>query len=151
MLSRLAQIGSIAVGRALLQPGWRWSTSIGQLTGDALCSVHHISLVLSGRIRFEMEDGESAEIGPGMLVDVPPGHDAWVVGDEPVVIVDLYGNAGDVGLRTEHQRVVTTVLMSDIVESRPRPASWATHRGDSYWASTIGSFGRCWIDLAEQR
>ena len=85
-----------------------------------------------------MADGESVEIGANTLVDVPPGHDAWVVGDEPVVIVDLYGNAGDVGLRTEHQRVVTTVLMSDIVES----TATAGKLGDTPWRQLLGEHDR---------
>src|SRR3954464_11800970 len=75
MDSELAQIGSIGVGRATLQPGWRWTTPIGPLIGDPLCQVHHVSLVLSGRIGFETEDGESGEFGPNTLVDVAPGHD----------------------------------------------------------------------------
>jgi len=82
MESELVQVGPIAVGRAVLEPGWRWSTSLKPVSGGESCQVHHITLVLSGRIRFEMEDGETAEFGPNTLVDVPPGHDAWVVGDE---------------------------------------------------------------------
>jgi class 3 adenylate cyclase len=138
MDSQLAQIGSIGVGRALLQPGWRWSTSIGPVTGDALCQVHHISLVLAGRIAFQTEDGDVAEIGPDTLVDVPPGHDAWVVGDERVVLIDLYGNAGDVGLPTTRQRVVTTILMSDIVES----TATAARLGDARWRQLLSEHDR---------
>ena len=135
---QLTQIGSIGVGRAILAPGWRWSTSIGPITGDALCQVHHISLVLAGRIIFEMADGEYGEFGPNMLVDVPPDHDAWVVGDEAAVVVDLYGNAGDVGMPTEHQRVVTTVLMSDIVDS----TATAGRLGDGRWRQLLGEHDR---------
>ena len=138
MDSVLVQIGSIAVGRAFLEPGWRWTTSVGPLTGDALCQVHHVNLVLSGRIHFEMEDGEEAEFGPNTVIDVPPGHDAWVVGDEVVVLVDAYGNAGEVGLPTEHQRVVTTVLMSDIVNS----TATAGRLGDARWRQLLGDHDR---------
>jgi hypothetical protein len=69
MDSQLARIGPIGVGRAVLAPGWRWTTSIGPLLGDASCQVHHISLVLSGRIAFQMEDGEAGEFGANTLVD----------------------------------------------------------------------------------
>ena len=138
MESQLVQIGSIAVGHATLEPGWRWTTSIGPATGDALCQVHHINLVLSGRIRFRMADGEEAEIGRNTLIDVPPGHDAWVVGDEPAVMVDLYGNAGDIGLPTEHQRVITTVLMSDIVDS----TATAGRLGDAQWRQLLSEHDR---------
>ena len=138
MKSELVQVGSIAVGRAFLEPGWRWTTSIGPVTGDALCQVHHVSLVVSGRMAFQMNDGEASEFGPNAVVDVPPGHDAWVVGGETVVLVDLYGNAGDVGLPTEHQRVVTTVLISDIVDS----TATAGKMGDTPWRQLLGEHDR---------
>jgi len=138
MDSQGVQIGSITVGRATLQPGWRWTTSIGPLTGDALCQVHHVSLVQSGRICFQLDGGEAAEFGPDTLVDVPPGHDAWVVGDERVVLVDLYGNAFDVGVPTDHQRVVTTVLISDIVDS----TATAGQIGDMRWRQLLGEHDR---------
>ena len=138
MESQLATIGAIAVGRAILQPGWRWTTSIGSVTGESLCQVHHITLVLSGRICFEMADGEAAEFGPNTLVDVPPGHDAWVVGDEPIVLIDLYGNAGDVGMPTDSQRIVTTILMTDIVDS----TATAARLGDARWRQLLSEHNR---------
>ena len=138
MHSKLVQIGSIAVGHATLEPGWRWSTSIGPVTGAALCQVHHVNLVLQGRIHFRMEDGEEGEFGPNTVIDVPPGHDAWVAGDELVVLIDAYGNAGDVGLPVEHQRVVTTVLMTDIVDS----TATAGRLGDARWRELLGEHDR---------
>ncbi len=138
MQSQLANLGAITVGRAVLAPGWNWSASIGSLTGATLCHVHHVNLVLSGWIRFVMEDGESGEFGPNTVVDVPPGHDAWVVGDEPVVIIDLYGNAGDVGVPVEHQRVVTTILMTDIVNS----TATAGRLGDAKWRQLLAEHDR---------
>ena len=146
MDSVLVQIGSIAVGRAYLEPGWRWTTSIGPVTGDALCQVHHVNVVLSGRIHFQMEDGEEAEFGPNTVIDIPPGHDAWVVGDELVVLLDSYGNAGDVGLPMEHQRVVTTVLMSDIVDS----TATAGRLGDARWRQLLGEHDRLVRTLLER-
>jgi class 3 adenylate cyclase len=138
MESQLTQIGPIGVGRAMLQPGWRWSASIGPLTGEAWCQVHHVQLVLAGRIAFQMQDGESDDFGPNWVVEVLPGHDAWVVGDEPVVIYDFYGNAGDVGLPTDHQRIVTTVLISDIVDS----TATAGRLGDNRWRQLLGQHNR---------
>ena len=73
METQLANVGPIAVGRAVLEPGWRWSTSVRPVAGGTTCQVHHISLVLSGRIRFEMEDGEAGEFGPNTIVDVRAG------------------------------------------------------------------------------
>jgi class 3 adenylate cyclase len=138
MASQLTQVGPITVGRAVIEPGWRWSTSIGALSGDALCQVHHITVVLAGRIAFEMEDGEVAEVGANTLIDVPPGHDAWVVGDERVEIIDLYGYAGDVGVRADHQRAVTTILMSDIVDS----TAIARELGDRRWRQLLAEHDR---------
>jgi class 3 adenylate cyclase len=138
MDSQLVNLGPIAIGHATLSPGWRWTTSIGPKTGDALCQVHHVNLVVSGRIRFALPSGEEAEIGPMSVVDVPPGHDAWVVGDEPVVMFDLFGNAADIGLPAEHERVVTTVLISDIVES----TATAHRMGDGSWRQLLAEHDR---------
>ena len=138
MASQLVKVGPIAVGRAVLDPGWRWTTSIGPAIGDALCQVHHITVVLAGRIAFQMEDGEHAEVGPNTVIDVPPGHDAWVVGDEPVVIIDLYGYAVDVGIAAERHRVVTTILMSDIVDS----TATARQLGDRRWRQLLAEHDR---------
>lgn len=138
MDSQLVQVGALAVGRAVLEPGWRWSTSIGPLSGDASCQVHHLQLLLSGRMGFQLDDGETAEVGPGTIADVPPGHDAWVIGDEPVVIVDFYGNVSYVGMPVEHQRVVTTILMTDIVDS----TSTLAQVGDARWRQILGEHDR---------
>jgi len=138
MESALYEVGAIAFGRAVLQPGWRWATSIGTLSGEALCQVHHINLILSGRICFQMANGETAEYGADTFVDVPPGHDAWVVGVEPVVLLDLFGNAVDVGRPSESRRVVTTVLMTDIVDS----TGTASRLGDVRWRQLLGEHDR---------
>lgn len=146
MESVLVEIGSVGVGRAVLAPGWRWTSSIGPITGDALCQVHHVSVVLSGRIGFQMESGEAEECGPDSLVDVPPGHDAWVIGDEPVVLIDLYGNARDVGLPTDHQRVITTLLITDIVGS----TAIAARLGDMRWRQLLAEHDRLVRTLLER-
>jgi class 3 adenylate cyclase len=138
MDAALIEVGSIAIGRAVLSPGWRWSTSIGPSSGDKSCQVHHLTLLLSGRVGFEMDDGETAEFGPDTVFDVPPGHDAWVVGDEPAVIIDFFGNAGYVGLPVEQQRVVTTILMSDIVDSTATLA----RLGDARWRQLLSEHDR---------
>jgi class 3 adenylate cyclase len=138
MVGQLIAIGSVAVGRAILEPGWRFSTDLGPATGNPSCQVHHVQLVLAGRMGFRMDSGEEAEVGPGDVVDVPRGHDAWVIGDEPAVVVDLYGNVNDVGMPTERQRVVTTILMSDIVES----TTTARQLGDAAWRQLLADHDR---------
>ncbi|WP_329026398.1 cupin domain-containing protein [Streptomyces sp. NBC_00690] len=82
------------VGRAVFEPGWRWSEHIKPLAGTASCQEAHTGYVVSGRIKIVMDGGESAEAGPGDFLQIPPGHDAWVLGEEPCVAVDWtgYGN-----------------------------------------------------------
>jgi class 3 adenylate cyclase len=134
----LVHIGSLTIGRGILEPGWRWSTSLKPIQGTPSCQVHHLEVLLAGRFRVEMDDGEAAEFGPGDVFDVPPGHDAWVVGDEPVVIVDVSGNVGAIAVPGEHERLVTTLLMSDIVDS----TRTAERMGDAAWKQLLADHNR---------
>ena len=79
------------VGRATFQPGWRWSEHVKPIAGTESCQVRHFGYVESGRMRSRTDDGHEFEVGPGDVYAVPPGHDAWVVGDEPAVHVDFAG------------------------------------------------------------
>jgi hypothetical protein len=88
----LFTLGDNAVGRSVYQPGWRWSTDVKAAAGTDLCEVHHRGLTLSGRLHTTLQDGSDIEYGPNDLFDIPPGHDAWVVGDEPWVAVDFFGH-----------------------------------------------------------
>ncbi len=134
----LTRVGTHSVGRGVLEPGWRWSTHMGPTMGTELCPVHHLQLVQSGRFRFRMADGEETELGPGDVADVPPGHDAWVVGDEPCVMLDIAGNIDTIGLPQEHERLVTTLLLTDIVDS----TKTAERLGDQAWKQLIGEHDR---------
>jgi hypothetical protein len=77
------------IARADFRPGFRWSTDVGPIAGTDSCQVRHTGVVLSGRFAIRMDDGTEAEFGPGDAHVVSPGHDAWVVGDEPCVIIDI--------------------------------------------------------------
>ncbi|MER5183029.1 cupin domain-containing protein [Streptomyces sp. NPDC002896] len=79
------------VGRGVFEPGWQWSKHIKPLVGTDSCQATHTGYVVSGRMNIVMDDGDSAEAGPGDLFTIEPGHDAWVVGDEPFVAVDWTG------------------------------------------------------------
>lgn len=83
--------GGVAVGRATYEPGWRWSEHVGAERGEKSCQVAHVVLVLSGRMKVAMDDGRELEVGAGDLCAIPPGHDAWVVGDEPYVSLHFHG------------------------------------------------------------
>ncbi|MFD5506221.1 cupin domain-containing protein [Streptomyces sp. NPDC059761] len=80
-----------AVGRAVFEPGWRWSEHIKPLAGTDSCEAAHTGYVVSGRMKVVMDDGASEEYGPGDFMQVEPGHDAWVLGDEQCVAVDWTG------------------------------------------------------------
>ncbi len=73
----------------VLKPGWRWSEHNRPVVGGDSCASRHLGYVLSGRLAFRMNDGTAAEAGPGSLLEVAPGHDAWVVGQEPCVMIDF--------------------------------------------------------------
>jgi quercetin dioxygenase-like cupin family protein len=81
------------VGRAELEPGWRWSEHVKPIAGTASCQASHTGYCVSGRMMVRMDDGTEQEIGPGEVYVIPPGHDAWVVGDETCVQVDFTGMA----------------------------------------------------------
>lgn len=69
--------------RATFQPGWRWSNDVKPKAGTGSCQAHHLGYALSGRLHVEMDNGEEMDFGPGDVMHVPPGHNAWVEGDEP--------------------------------------------------------------------
>jgi mannose-6-phosphate isomerase-like protein (cupin superfamily) len=89
----LVRIGGLVVGRATYEPGWRWSLHVGG-SSEARCQVEHVGMVVSGRAAVLMDDGEERVMEPGQLFYVAPGHDSWVVGDEPYVSLHFLG-AGD--------------------------------------------------------
>jgi quercetin dioxygenase-like cupin family protein len=84
-------IGPATLGRATYEPGWRWSEHVGAASGEQLCQVEHVGLVLSGAAAVRMEDGTETVMREGDFFHVPPGHDSWVVGDEPYVSLHIVG------------------------------------------------------------
>lgn len=87
----LVRIGGVMVGRATLEPGWRWSESVQPVVGTDSCEAAHFQYHVSGVLRIRMDDGTEFDCHPGDVSLLAPGHDAWVVGDEPVVVVDFQG------------------------------------------------------------
>lgn len=82
-------IGESTIGRAVAQPGWRWSTSVKPIAGTESCEVAHTGYVVSGRLHIAMDDGQEQDLKAGDVFVCAPGHDAWVVGDEPVQFLEF--------------------------------------------------------------
>ena len=135
---RIVRIGPHTIGYGVEQPGFRWSTHMGPTAGTPSCPVHHVQVFLSGHFRVRMDDGEEVEFGPLEVGDIPPGHDAWVVGDEPVHILDFAGSSDAIGMPREHERIVTTLLMTDIVDS----TRTASRLGDAAWKQLLADHNR---------
>ena len=87
----LVTLGGVTFGRGTFQPGWKWSTSVKPIVNTKSCEAPHLQYHISGRLRVVMDDGSEAEFGPGDVSLLPPGHDAWVVGNEAVVVIDISG------------------------------------------------------------
>ena len=87
----LIRLGGMTIGRATYRPGWRWSVDVGHALRQTSCHVEHVGLVLSGCATAAMDDGSVHELRAGDLFHIPPGHDSWVVGDEPYVSLHFLG------------------------------------------------------------
>jgi len=99
-------MGEIRLGRSILEPGWHWKESIAPIARTELCEDRHIGVCVSGSCQIRMREGAELLIEPGQFYEVPPGHDAWVVGDEPAVLIEfdfLGDTAKRFGLLESHQ------------------------------------------------
>jgi class 3 adenylate cyclase len=134
----MVRLGPLAIGRATLEPGWRWSSDVKPIVGTEWCQSRHLHVLLAGTFGVEMEDGERAEFAAGDVFEIPPGHDAWVVGDDPVTILDVSGNAAVFGIPSSIPRVVATMLMTDIVGS----TATAARLGDAAWRQVLEGHNR---------
>lgn len=85
----VVKVGDTTVMRATFEPGWKWSECIKPVAGTDSCQAPHVNYVISGRMKVVMDDGSEMEMGPGDAADIPPGHDAWVIGNEPCVAIDF--------------------------------------------------------------
>jgi len=91
--AEILKFGNGTVGRGVFEPGWRWSKHVKPIAGTASCEAPHSGYVVSGRMHVVMDDGQEAEIGPGDYAIIPPGHDAWTVGNDACVMIDFMGMA----------------------------------------------------------
>jgi class 3 adenylate cyclase len=131
---RSVQMGEQTIGRAVLQPGWRWSIDLKPTVGTPSCTFRHLGLTLGGRFHVLMDDGREFEVGPDDVFDIPPGHDAWVVGDEPFETVEIAGIYG-FGRPAAGESYVTNLLLTDIVDS----TATMERLGSARWRSVLSS------------
>lgn len=89
----IVEIGGTTIGRATFEPGWKWSECIKPIAKTDSCQAPHLGYVISGRMKAVMDDGREFEYGPGDAMSLPPGHDAWILGNEPCVVIDWVGFA----------------------------------------------------------
>ena len=126
----LVELGELAVGRAIFEPGWRWSEHVKPIVGTESCQVHHIGYVMSGHLHVEMTDGASLDVVGGDAFEIPPGHDAWVIGDEPWVSVDWAGRRLFAKSPNEiSDRIFATLVFTDLCGS----TEMLTRLGDARW------------------
>jgi class 3 adenylate cyclase len=131
------EVGDSAIGRITYQPGWRWSEDLRPIVGTKVCEVRHVGVVLSGHLRIEMTDGSTIDLLPNDVYDIPPGHDTWVVGDEPYVSIDTVGrrNFGKPS-RISDDRTLATILFTDLVSSTELLAQI----GDRAWRDRLADY-----------
>ncbi len=126
----LVELGELSVGRAIFEPGWRWSEHVKPIVGTESCQVHHIGYVMSGHLHVEMTDGASLDVVGGDAFEIPPGHDAWVIGDEPWVSVDWAGRRLFAKSPNEiSDRIFATLVFTDLSGS----TEMLTRLGDARW------------------
>ena len=87
----IVTVGDVQIGRGVFEPGWRWSTHVKPIAGTDSCQAVHTGYVVEGRMAVRMDDGDEVEYGPGDAFHMPAGHDAWIVGDEQCVLIDVTG------------------------------------------------------------
>jgi quercetin dioxygenase-like cupin family protein len=96
----LVSVGGSTFERVIFEPGFKWSVHAKPIFGTDSCQLAHLGYGISGRLGVRMDDGSEEEFGPGEIISIPPGHDGWVIGEEPVVYLEL---AEAVHLRTMQQ------------------------------------------------
>jgi hypothetical protein len=131
------------VGRAIYEPGWRWSTHMPQIAGTSRCQLHHLGYSISGLMHVVTDDGQEMDIVPDSVYEIPPGHDAWVVGDEPWTTIE-WTSARTFGVAAEGpgESILLTVLFTDIVDS----TATLQRVGDTAWRDLLLNHNRLMRD-----
>lgn len=129
-----SSLGDLTVGRSIAEPGWRWSEHVKPIVKTEWCQSRHLGYLARGRMHVLMKDGSETDIEPGDFFDIPPGHDAWVLGDEATESIEWIGMRGWISpLETLTERVLATIVFTDIVDS----TALAVRLGDRGWRETL--------------
>ena len=130
----IVNLDEVSVGRFVFQPGWRWSKDVKPVAGTNSCQFRHLGYTVSGSLHVHMDDGTTMVINAGEAYEIPPGHDAWVVGDEPWTSVE-FASAKNFGVppQTIGERILATILFTDIVGS----TAVAERLGDRAWTQLV--------------
>jgi len=129
----IVRLGDLTVGRSVQQPGWRWTTHVQPKVSGDWCQARHVGVVLQGRLHSDFADGSSIEVGPDDVFDIAPGHAGYVIGDDALVTIEWEG------LRTWYspiaigERVVVTLLFTDLVGS----TETAARVGERSWGDLM--------------
>lgn len=137
LTSQVVILGEVYLARSVHEPGWRWSEHVKPVVGTPSCQHHHQGVVVGGQMEVVTDSGARRRFGAGEALDVPPGHDAWVVGDEPLVTIEFTGVRGWGKPAEAGERVVATLLVTDIVES----TALAAELGDAAWKERLARHG----------
>lgn len=125
-------LGEVHVVWIVHEPGWSWSEHMKPIVGTPWCLHHHQGIQLAGRLEVTTDTGARRVVGPGEVYDIPPGHDARVLGNEPVIEIEFAGGRGW-GKPAEFERVVATLIVTDIVGS----TQVAARVGDAAWKQLL--------------
>ncbi len=135
MRVEMVGLGDATIGHCSFEPGWRWSTDMGPLVSMPTCQIRHMGYTISGTVRVVMDDGDTLDIGPGAVFEIPPGHDKWVLGDDPWVSIEwgASGRALEAVLQDVGERALVTVMFTDIVDS----TATLERVGDEAWRARL--------------
>jgi class 3 adenylate cyclase len=136
LTSKVLNLGGLSLALDTHQPGWHWMEHVGPEVGTEWCESHHVGYVISGRVGIRMKDGTVTQATAGDAVDIPSGHDAWVIGDEACEMVTWMGGTTWLApARTLKERVLVTLMYTDIVDS----TGAAQRLGDQRWLDLLAS------------
>jgi class 3 adenylate cyclase len=135
--TEIFELDDFVIGRMIMEPGWTWHDNVRPIAGTDRCMYHHLGFVLSGTLHVSYADGSEAMIGPHEMFEMPPGHDAEVVGDEAWVAIDFRGARSYARpVAASADRILATVLFTDIVDS----TATLERVGDAAWRDMLARY-----------